>query len=249
MSDLMELVNECSAAADHPASRQPTETIDRLLDLGFTKASDKLLQESWRKVQLYRIGQEKYPVITNAKIGAFLDRKVEAYNKEHKPKKRAKSDDFTAETANLEIQMLSAADLLEHPQAWVQQYNAAQRRFFNGDLGAWNGASTPPPTGPLDYGHLGHGLLITRETCDYRNSDGIGKFIWQETTLADYAGIPPDHVLQMLRNVKDKTIFDYFTIAQVNEVKDPLLLGRLNGHADRWFLSQWGDDVSLDDVI
>lgn len=78
---------------------------------------------------------------------------------------------------------------------------------------------------------------------------GIGIFAWEETAIEDYAGIPPDNVLSRFEEVAAKKVFDYFTIGTVQAVKDPLLMGRVKGVEDRFFIAQWGDDVSLDDVI
>lgn len=78
---------------------------------------------------------------------------------------------------------------------------------------------------------------------------------WVEAAVAKYKGIPPDDVLGKLEEAKKAGAYDYFTIATVDTrltktpIRDPLLLGRINGSTDRYFLAQWGDDISLDDVI
>lgn len=78
---------------------------------------------------------------------------------------------------------------------------------------------------------------------------GIGRFRWDEVVVADYTGIPPESVIGRLVEVAKKKIFDVFTVATVEHVKDPLLLGRINGCDNAFFLAQWGDDIKLDDVI
>lgn len=81
-------------------------------------------------------------------------------------------------------------------------------------------------------------------------ADGtIGRYAWTEVPVETYKGIPPKDVLVKMAEHKARNIFDYFTVGSVNAVKDPLLMGRVDGLDARFFLAQWGDDVSLDDVI
>ncbi len=76
---------------------------------------------------------------------------------------------------------------------------------------------------------------------------------WKEVKIADYPGVPPNDVLDKLEEAQNKQAFDYYTIASVEtkvvDIKDPLLFGRYEGDTNRYFLAQWGSDVSLDDVI
>lgn len=92
-------------------------------------------------------------------------------------------------------------------------------------------------------------LQIYVQTNDFHKNDAIGKYQWTETPLATYGTIPPAEVLDVIKLNQDRKIFDYISIAEVNEVEDPLLLGRIKGSKDRFFLYQWGKDVNLDDVI
>jgi hypothetical protein len=73
--------------------------------------------------------------------------------------------------------------------------------------------------------------------------------VWTEALLQDYPTIPPAEVLKALRKHQERKVFDYFTIASVKGVPDPLLLGRVIGSKDRWFIKQWGEDIHVEDVI
>ena len=77
----------------------------------------------------------------------------------------------------------------------------------------------------------------------------IGRFAWREELIRNYDGVPPEPVLAKLAEVKKLNLFDEFTVATVETVHDPLLLGYMKGNDNRWFIAQWGDDVCLDDVI
>lgn len=101
-----------------------------------------------------------------------------------------------------------------------------------------------------DLNYLSHAEMISK-TCFSGNVgfDRVGKFVWSEVPVGNYKGVPPDSAINKLIEVRAKNIFDEFTVASVSNVPDPLLLGRLSGTSDRFFLHQWGDDVCLDDII
>jgi len=93
---------------------------------------------------------------------------------------------------------------------------------------------------------------VYEKTCDYDKLDPktIGRFEWKEERVEDYDGLPPVAVLETFKEHKAREVFDYFTIASVNSIPDPLLLGRIDGDDDnRWFIDNWGTDVCLDDLI
>ena len=92
-------------------------------------------------------------------------------------------------------------------------------------------------------------ITISKYTKDFLSRKGIRAFVWTEVPVKDYKAIPPAHALAALKNAMAKEIFDEFTIGAVTAMKDPFLLGRINGSDDRYFLAQWGDDIALDDVI
>jgi hypothetical protein len=46
--------------------------------------------------------------------------------------------------------------------------------------------------------------------------------------------------------------FDSFEIAKIQwkrEIKDPILFGRIDGCPDRFYVSQWDDDVRIEDIL
>lgn len=72
------------------------------------------------------------------------------------------------------------------------------------------------------------------------------------TPIGDYGKVPPDKVLDKLEAAQNTGIFDSFEVAYiewVKEVKDPIIFGRINGCDDRFFISQWDDDVKVEDII
>lgn len=75
---------------------------------------------------------------------------------------------------------------------------------------------------------------------------------WQKlsfTPIANYQHVPPEPVLQDLQAAVNRDCFDSFEIAHIREVKDPILFGRINDCSDRFFISQWDTDVSIDDLL
>lgn len=66
--------------------------------------------------------------------------------------------------------------------------------------------------------------------------------------IEDYDRVPPDSVLEALEYAKKD--FDKFEIAYIETVKkDPILFGRIEGCSDRFFIAEWDDDVSLEDIL
>jgi len=92
-----------------------------------------------------------------------------------------------------------------------------------------------------------HSLLAS--TCHRGSYSGIGYFLWEETPITTYEGIPPDGVLTTLKEHKERGVFDEFVVATVEAIPDPLLLGKINEVSDRFYIAQWGNDIALDDII
>lgn len=61
--------------------------------------------------------------------------------------------------------------------------------------------------------------------------------------------IIPDNVLDELEKAKIRKLFDTFSILWAEKVKDPLLLGSIDGCKDYFLLAEWGDDISFDQMV
>jgi len=62
-------------------------------------------------------------------------------------------------------------------------------------------------------------------------------------------GIPDDKVLDSLEKAKELKCFDYYEVMRVEQQKDPILFGRINGCPDRFYIDQWGSDVRVEDIL
>lgn len=72
------------------------------------------------------------------------------------------------------------------------------------------------------------------------------------TRLEQYQKLPPDEVLAALEQAKSYQCFDYFEVADLETVKqlpDPLLLGCVNNCADKFFITQWDEDVKIQNIL
>lgn len=72
------------------------------------------------------------------------------------------------------------------------------------------------------------------------------------TPIEAYSDVPPPEVLEALELAQSRACFDTFEIGHiVKQVKvpDPLLLGRINGCPDRFYIAQWDDDVKIEDIL
>jgi hypothetical protein len=93
-----------------------------------------------------------------------------------------------------------------------------------------------------------------------RNWDGQGgRVIVHIDPLQAYIGNPesgeakdriiPDAVLDKLDEAKERKLFDSFAVLWVEKVKDPLLLGCIDGCKDYFLVAVWGNDVKFEDIV
>ena len=70
--------------------------------------------------------------------------------------------------------------------------------------------------------------------------------------LNQYEKLPPSNVLTALEAAIDDKCFDSFEIAKIawiEEIKDPILFGIIENCSDKFFISQWDDDVKIEDLL
>lgn len=225
MLTLNDLINECAPAVS--VKRPNYEALAKareLHDLGLDWISQKLRDEVLLAEKMECIVKEKFVVITPEKIQGFLDRKADEYNRTAKGK--------TQKT------------LSEAAVTWTDQFDDILTRTEESSLENQVHLFEPSIQG-IDENRF---AARTRHFLS-SGKNLIGAFVWKEVNIRDYKSVPPAKALQALKDARKKEIFDEFTIASVSKVPDPLLLGRLNGSEDRYFLAQWGDDIALDDII
>jgi len=59
----------------------------------------------------------------------------------------------------------------------------------------------------------------------------------------------PDFVLDKLEEAQHQKVFDEFRVLWVEKVKDPLLLGVINGYENYFLITEWSDDVNFDQIM
>lgn len=102
--------------------------------------------------------------------------------------------------------------------------------------------------------------ILRKKTEKPMKSNGLGSVLGGGTTydrlvfvaLKDYSKVPPDHVLESLETAKGRGCFDSFEVGVLETVEvrpDPLLIGRVRGSEDRFFLDQWDNDVRIEDIL
>lgn len=115
-----------------------------------------------------------------------------------------------------------------------------------------------------------HNLMIAYENYRFVTPANIEKFnaalkkktgkhlddAWKQTyqvlaftPIENYEKVPPEDVLQKLEMAQERKCFDNYEIAHIKEVKDPLLFGLVDGTANKFFIAQWDNDVSIDDLL
>lgn len=72
------------------------------------------------------------------------------------------------------------------------------------------------------------------------------------TALDQYAKVPPMNVIEAIEQATAKLCFDKFEVADiesVTELPDPIVFGVIDGCSDKFFISQWDDDVKIEDIL
>lgn len=88
-----------------------------------------------------------------------------------------------------------------------------------------------------------------RTTKDHKNYVEYQTLVFKP--VAEYDEVPPQDVLDKMESAVQLGCFDTFEVAKiesVQEVKDPILFGRVEGCGDRFFIAQWDDDVTIEAI-
>lgn len=70
--------------------------------------------------------------------------------------------------------------------------------------------------------------------------------------LKEYGEVPPHDCLMDLKTAKDRGCFDSFEVAKVETVEhrpDPIIFGCIDGCVDKFFITQWDDDFSIEQIL
>lgn len=73
--------------------------------------------------------------------------------------------------------------------------------------------------------------------------------------IGKYAGLPPTDVMAKVVEAKARRCFDSFEVAEIQPVAtqvklpDPIVFGRIQGCTHRFYIAEWGTDVSITDLI
>lgn len=82
------------------------------------------------------------------------------------------------------------------------------------------------------------------------NWDGMGgRHVLKFAPISDYPMAPPHEVLTALEEAIGHKCFDQFEVAYIEKIQDPILFGRIDQCTDRFFISQWDSDVSIQDIL
>lgn len=95
-------------------------------------------------------------------------------------------------------------------------------------------------------------IAVFRGTLEgIRDSNGRRKSL-ALTPLKQYPNVPPNDVLDALETAQGHQVFDSYEVAHIEwiaPVPDPILFGRIAGCPDYFVIAQWGDDVSVQDIL
>ncbi len=59
----------------------------------------------------------------------------------------------------------------------------------------------------------------------------------------------PDDVLDKIEQAKERKLFDAFQVMWAEQVKDPIVFGVLDGCQDMFFVAEWDDDITFEQLL
>lgn len=78
--------------------------------------------------------------------------------------------------------------------------------------------------------------------------DTLGSYLGNPQAGKEKDRIIPDEVLDNLETAKERELFDEFQVLWAEKVKDPILLGTINGCEDYFYICEWGDDITFEEL-
>lgn len=95
-----------------------------------------------------------------------------------------------------------------------------------------------------------HFRFVKQEKIDKFNAKIApkGKYL-AFTPINSYDKVPPTAVLEKLEKAQEIGCFDDFEVAHIADIKDPILFGTIKRCSDRFYIGEWDNDVSIDDIL
>lgn len=93
------------------------------------------------------------------------------------------------------------------------------------------------------------------EPCFYCQGTGAQEMTYDTLAfvpIEKYGEVPPPDCLMDLKKAKDMQCFDRFEVAKVETVEvrpDPIIFGLIDNCVDKFFVTQWNDDVKVEDIL
>lgn len=80
------------------------------------------------------------------------------------------------------------------------------------------------------------------------HTDPIEAYVGNPKTGEAKDRIIPDNVLEKLEEAEERQLFDDFVVLWAEKVKDPILLGCVYGCEDYFFVAEWGEDITFEQI-
>lgn len=96
---------------------------------------------------------------------------------------------------------------------------------------------------------------LKKKICGYCQMTGAQSMTYDKLAfvdIKDYPEVPPPDCLMDLKKAKDLKCFDKFEVAKVETVEirpDPIIFGLIDNCVDKFFVTQWDDDVKIEDIL
>ena len=93
------------------------------------------------------------------------------------------------------------------------------------------------------------------QKCNYCSGTGAEEMTYDKLAfvkIEEYPEVPPPDCLMDLKKAKDMRCFDRFEVAKVETVEvrpDPIIFGLIDNCVDKFFVTQWDDDIRIEDIL
>jgi hypothetical protein len=70
--------------------------------------------------------------------------------------------------------------------------------------------------------------------------------------VSEFDACPPQEALEEMNRAVEMGCFDEFEVAKIEAVterKDPIIFGIIRGCPDKFFITQWDNDVKIEDIL
>lgn len=199
--------------------RESIEFLEQLRKAGLTKKAEKFVSEIEKREKLRRISERKFRYFTPDDMMEFVKKEVLEFRQKNK--------------------------IMALPCNPKKRHDEWDDRELKGE--------SCEPFQEASYGWDGQGFRIAKIRT---GKDEFQAFALEERELQEYPGLIPMDSLKKINEAIKKKLFDEIRIISLNKEyvdstgkTDPIAVGVIEGVNHKFFITEWGNDVSIEDIL